>query len=333
MPVVGEGQDDFNGFELEAVGGSRMSRGSSSTDAAEGVVDKIYQSNALINASSLDLPQSIYSVPPVMTCMDYANTESKDDSDRETRCIQFFLYELPYWALLYFTVVCQLIVIYYVNEIVRDQADEDMKVDCSQTPYYLQLVAVGCLTTLTLKDLIESWTMAKYFLALPRSDTMVGIDFFTVDSNGKANGFAPGQGVTTVYAWLMIVLSILPKVAVACGVWHTGSGFLLAAPSSEELLLNAVALVFVLDIDDYIYQGLVPHRMKQFVEVYPPITMTEDEISGWDEVWGVFGMWILWGFIIGMIFAAKAAHCSEIDSFQNATNISGGGYTESGSGW
>ena len=206
---------------------------------------KRYQSNDLVKVQSLDLPQSIYSAGPVLTMM----------VDDKFECGEMVLGLMPYWALLYFTVACQAAVIYYVNDIVGDQTDGDMNVDCPQAPHILQLVALGCFTTLVVADLDESFTMARYFMAPPRVSEWVGIDYFTIDSQENIDGFEKGQGVTTAFVWAMGVMVIAPKIAVACGIWWTGTAFLLAAPSSEELLLNAVALVFVLDIDDYIYKG------------------------------------------------------------------------------
>lgn len=301
--------------------GTYIDEGSFSTDNAP---KEELQTNDIAHVQSLELPQSIYSCLPTLLMMNV------DIEAEWSEHMFLFILLLPYIGLLYFTVACQVAVIYFVSDIVTDQAVDGMNVDCSQAPHILQLVGVFCFSTLVLTDLKESVAMMQYFAALPRSSPWLGIDYFTVDSQGKADGFGKRQAVNTPFVWAMNVLIIAPKVAVACGIWWTGTAFLLGAPSSEELLLNAVALVFVLEIDDYIYHGVVPEPLKAHIETFPPITQSEDEANDshfgtfW-ELWSMFGVHFLFSLVIGVTYGSKAWHCIDVDVLQNASGMDGSG--------
>ena len=45
-----------------------------------------------------------------------------------------------------------------------------------------------------------------------------------------------------------MIVFILPKIAIELFVLYTGSAYIALAPTGEDLLLNAVAMVFILEI-------------------------------------------------------------------------------------
>lgn len=62
----------------------------------------------------------------------------------------------------------------------------------------------------------------------------------------------PGNGIYRRTPYLLYLCVIIPKVLVAMGLWWFGCKFLLGSEEDSDLILNAVALAFILDIDEII---------------------------------------------------------------------------------
>lgn len=59
-----------------------------------------------------------------------------------------------------------------------------------------------------------------------------------------------------------------PEVVIAVVLWWLGSSWLVSTTSFQDLLLNAVALAFVTELDELIYKVLVPEDIKATVQSY-----------------------------------------------------------------
>jgi hypothetical protein len=159
--------------------------------------------------------------------------------------------------------------------------------------------------------------------------------YFVVDNNGFPTDFCrdvQGHGVPTVLKWVFYVLVIAPKVAIACALWWFGCSFLLLSSETDtELLLNAVALLFVLDIDDYVVD-LVPDHARS--AAWPPHVVSQNDEQqekplvewtrahkGWPtwcyglatgdalQIWTDFGAFIIPAIVVGATFFASSVLC------------------------
>lgn len=76
---------------------------------------------------------------------------------------------------------------------------------------------------------------------------------------------------------MAVTFVLVPRTVMACALLWLGSRWLLATPDLTELLLNAMALEFVLLLKDLLYQVVVPHRNKVDVQqtLFEPITRKE----------------------------------------------------------
>lgn len=59
--------------------------------------------------------------------------------------------------------------------------------------------------------------------------------------------------VTLYYKILVVVFVLLPKLYIGILFFLYGGRFLILSASDQELLLNVVALVFILEIDEFIF--------------------------------------------------------------------------------
>jgi hypothetical protein len=99
--------------------------------------------------------------------------------------------------------------------------------------------------------------MVIYLRWVPSTDTWnKGLDTVMINADGVIRDFARGKehGITQKFRMAIYVIVILPKVCLTLVLWWYGCAFLLASESIAELILNSVALAFVLQID-----GTQPH--------------------------------------------------------------------------
>lgn len=73
--------------------------------------------------------------------------------------------------------------------------------------------------------------------------------------------------LTIPIRYLLYVLLVLPKMLIACGLLFVGWIWLTATDSVPDLILNCVALGFVVRIDELIFEGLVPETMKSNIRM------------------------------------------------------------------
>merc|ERR1712217_588658 len=67
---------------------------------------------------------------------------------------------------------------------------------------------------------------------------------------------------------IVIGTILVPKVAIATCLWWLGARWLVATTSFQELLLNAVALAFITELDELIYTAMVPEDIQVLIQSY-----------------------------------------------------------------
>lgn len=66
---------------------------------------------------------------------------------------------------------------------------------------------------------------------------------------------------------MFVLLIFIPRLAIAAGLWWVGTVWLAATDSFENLVLNSVALTFIIQIDEQIFAGLIPGTMKDNIRI------------------------------------------------------------------
>merc|ERR1719221_1229746 len=73
----------------------------------------------------------------------------------------------------------------------------------------------------------------------------------------------------------------------------------MASGSNEDLILNSLATVFVLEIDDIGFDMLVPYALKQSLDNHPALTPREGHwmytSANFDVIFASFGLFVLFG--------------------------------------
>jgi hypothetical protein len=91
------------------------------------------------------------------------------------------------------------------------------------------------------------------------------------DGECKVEGFGAGGFTPAKRAWALTWA--LLQLAVEIAVMITGSAFVIYSTTNENLILNAVALNFITQIDDTIYRFVINGLMRGWMEGIPVITM------------------------------------------------------------
>ena len=210
----------------------------------------------------LTLPETIFTVAPIMTM---AQETLKD----------FWCGAAPYWGLMYLTVVVQFVFIWYLND-----ASKAGDFNCGATDRLLQNIALSVFTVAAFGDARESIMMMWYFWKMPRAQkdpktnkTRWRANVFTANKvTGEITGFKEGHGITDWFFAVICSTVVIPKLIVFFVLWEGGIRFLVGSEQNQDLILNATALIFVLEIDDQIYTSICPDDVKQQLDMWPEIT-------------------------------------------------------------
>ncbi len=72
---------------------------------------------------------------------------------------------------------------------------------------------------------------------------------------------------------MMLLASTLPRLTVEVFLSYVGILFLVATVSMSDLLLNAMALAFILDIDEQVFSIIVPCKIRRMMDRMAPLEL------------------------------------------------------------
>jgi len=104
---------------------------------------------------------------------------------------------------------------------------------------------------------------------------------------------------TVMPRWLFrfSMMVVLCKTIAALLHLYVSVGFVMASDSNEDLILNSLATVFVLEIDDIGFDMLVPYALKQALDNQPALTPRQNHwmytSAQIDVIFASFGLFIL----------------------------------------
>lgn len=188
----------------------------------------------------------------------------------------------------------------------------DFTIGCSSTPpptcpanSILQITAIATLTCYALGDLRETVNMmwwVMYMKTTPRTERLQIVR----DVENGTDEIA--SGLSRWYKLFAYVFVVLPKFALGTLLWWYGASYVVMSDSNAELILNTVAVLFVLEIDDQMYIVTVPARVQKVFKALPPVTTGSGRLVSCNTY---FGQWLNMGIIGGMSFAILWTNCRE----------------------
>lgn len=162
----------------------------------------------------------------------------------------------------------------------------EFNADCSGGDPILKFLSTVPIILIVLHDLLTTYDMHLWLCMFPHAATKRELylqRFVDCEAHLSSTTLlqpAPGRaGLTSAERVLIYSVIIFGKCAIALLLLVGTVGFLLRTPNDFELILNAVASAFVIEIDELLYTTLVPNAMRAGSSGFPPLSRATLEIN------------------------------------------------------
>jgi hypothetical protein len=162
----------------------------------------------------------------------------------------------------------------------------------------------------------QKWTSRTEYLQVLRADPEY--------SDPEKDTYASGMGFCyKFYCYLLCLI----KLGIGGTLWWFGSRFVFYSASNKDVVLNCVAILFVLDIDDALFKIAVPGHYQDLLKNLPTIALQDDakvetkedetccERSAdfckalFAQILFYGGLWLVFGTIFGLTIFQGWANC------------------------
>eukprot|EP00494_Astrolonche_serrata_P026713 UN26976 len=126
----------------------------------------------------------------------------------------------------------------------------------------LRILCILVYTAVCVGGIFETFWMSCWLIYAPSSKTHgvmkvseneAGVRCMTADS-----------GITLCVKLGGLIFVLLPKLIVAGVLLTYGGGYVLGAKGNEDLLLNALAVAFIMDLDEIFFRFFLPMNIRSF---------------------------------------------------------------------
>jgi len=154
--------------------------------------------------------------------------------------------------------------------------DDVCQIPLSQPTFLLAVLLVWTLTCIAELRRTCEW-LAQVAFHLPTIESMrYACEPIDADHGSAAEALLI-TGLTPLFKAFVLIFILLPRLAVSAFLLWLGCRWLTATAGFEDLMLNAVALEFILRLKDLLYTAVVPDRNKRETRsmMFPPSGATE----------------------------------------------------------
>jgi len=170
-----------------------------------------------------------------------------------------------------------------------DEWDEEEKATLCQVPLsqpVLFVVLLSIWSSVALIDFRETFTYFLIWWRLPYPEDIGFPGAVTVKHDQE--GSLVVECASRMVKFRIFSLVLIPKAVIALMLWWLGARWLTATQGWENIVLNAVALAFITDLDEIIYRALAADEVKSattcsYLKV-PPL-----HENGAEPSWGFHG--------------------------------------------
>jgi len=236
---------------------------------------------------SLSLPKSVFSSVFML------HLSISEEMQRTFHFVKV-LY-IPQFMLYAIVLVTQFSFLVYLYDITKKSINERDNT-CEGGDRYLRMLCFAVIVAAILQDVQETINMFRWIQCVPTWNEEMhpkiideccygdhegcGMTKFPFQKYKNREGIIvekPAVGFTHFYRASIFTFVLLPKFLFAISLIYLGGGFLAIAESNSDLILNAVALTFILEVDDIFYDVLTPSMFKLWLETNFTITFGESE--------------------------------------------------------
>lgn len=194
----------------------------------------------------------------------------------------------PYIVQLLALILTQVMFIWHI-ETVASEAE----FKCELPATALSYLCVGCLLlSMCAGEFQDCFDMLGWIRQIPVTrDNSETLRFKLVKRTCRGEDvdcWRPAFGMSHKYRMVTIGLLVIGRFALATALLIVGSAHILNSDSTEDQILNAVAVVFVLDLDDLLYRFCVPGIIRDKFEDMPGLTQTFNTTTTRREIFSAF---------------------------------------------
>lgn len=143
--------------------------------------------------------------------------------------------------------------------------DDDVTCDNLAMHASLVLLCLVIYMLSVLNDIEETFDLAEvYFDMVPTVSGRSQVLFFDEDGNVATGGFS------FIRKSVLAIVVLLLKFGIGVLLGYHGTVYLASSATDDELLLNTLALEFVLNVDEMIYASLAPMSTRSLMLQIPP---------------------------------------------------------------
>jgi len=201
-----------------------------------------------------------------------------------------------YYSLLIANALVQGVITIYIRVIYNEASEENGRCGAKSNSKPLRWVCILCYIGYVIGDLNETWNMALWLYNVSRGgpiqmccssgssddglktqSTLTGeVAFTIVDGDGNegnkiTEALAENVANMNCCERLFMYFCVLGyKFGIAAALIGYGSGYIIASESEGDILLNALALCFVLEIDEMIYGFFCGADVQTLIESDAP---------------------------------------------------------------
>ena len=210
---------------------------------------------------------------------------------RRGDCPLLICHTLPFLLLTGLCVTIQLIFIIYIR---REETELDTCVNNAIELRWAGVFSFSAYCASEMAETVRIWAWILRFKTTRRTELLqLYYDRDEIEgenSTAEPAGRGPGRarpraragsscctrrryasGVSRTFKLLYTLLLVLPKGTMDVAIWWTGSRFIAKSKSNAELILNCVAILFVLELDDQLYRVTVPATVQDMFSSLPPV--------------------------------------------------------------
>jgi len=199
------------------------------------------------------------------------------------------------------TEICQAMSIFGVVMCISHKESTEEHV-CSTGSSGVRFACNAIFLIACMNDLVETFNMHLWLHRIPSSKKSETLRFqrFTSESTtfGPMAAHKAVSGISLARRAGLYFMLLLPKVVITLMLIHYGSAYVLLSETNEDLILNCVALCFIVDIDDIIYGFTTTQEVKTCLDNMPPLGLLEEDFPVGSQSWIYANFWPLASYVV-----------------------------------
>jgi len=146
------------------------------------------------------------------------------------------------------------------------QREVDTKSCGPGTNPFVRLLALSAFSVSILGEFFETLTMFYWVWNVKTEESHCEVRIANIDGQDEW-----ASGMTKVQKIYFAIFSLIPKACIGVVLLYLGGHYVALSPTNNDLILNCVAIVFIIDFDDILYRTFTPIFIKKVMAELPPI--------------------------------------------------------------